>query len=203
MSLSKWLPCDFEQCHPLLWGGGILVDHWSTISSFYLCWKPCNVFIYSSYIIISKPEGVWFFIKLNVWVCEPNWTWLYSISYISMYVCIGIYYFERRGLWQHVSLRWPQGNCQLWEDCFMNQAANLEPLNLRDKYSPYTAVSSVLTTRPASILQEIDWHLQHGSTHCIQMWTVQRTVTTELPWNVLSSMLYFDTYRISNSLYAI
>ena len=22
-------------CHPLLWGGGILVDHWSTISSFY------------------------------------------------------------------------------------------------------------------------------------------------------------------------
>ena len=33
MSLSKWLPCDFEQCHPLLWGGGILVDHWSTISS--------------------------------------------------------------------------------------------------------------------------------------------------------------------------
>ena len=34
MSLSKWLPCDFEQCHPLLWSGGILVDHWSTISSF-------------------------------------------------------------------------------------------------------------------------------------------------------------------------
>ena len=23
-------------CHPLLWGGGILVDHWSTISSLYL-----------------------------------------------------------------------------------------------------------------------------------------------------------------------
>ena len=38
MSLSKWLPCDFEQCHPLLWGGGILVDHWSTISSWFLVW---------------------------------------------------------------------------------------------------------------------------------------------------------------------
>ena len=25
------------RCHPLLWGGGILVDHWSTISSF-----PCS-----------------------------------------------------------------------------------------------------------------------------------------------------------------
>ena len=37
MSLSKWLPCDFEQCHPLLWGGGILVDHWSTISSWISC----------------------------------------------------------------------------------------------------------------------------------------------------------------------
>ena len=24
-------------CHPLLWGGGILVDHWSTISSLFLC----------------------------------------------------------------------------------------------------------------------------------------------------------------------
>ena len=37
MSLSKWLPCDFEQCHPLLWSGGILVDHWSTISSSSCC----------------------------------------------------------------------------------------------------------------------------------------------------------------------
>ena len=34
MSLSKWLPCDFEQCHPLLWSGGFLVNHWSTISSY-------------------------------------------------------------------------------------------------------------------------------------------------------------------------
>ena len=39
MSLSKWLPCDFEQCHPLLWGGGILVDHWSTISSCHSTFK--------------------------------------------------------------------------------------------------------------------------------------------------------------------
>ena len=36
MSLSKWLPCDFEQCHPLLWSWGILVDHWSTISNLVL-----------------------------------------------------------------------------------------------------------------------------------------------------------------------
>ena len=30
---------DFEQCHPLLWGEGILVDHWSTISSFHCLWR--------------------------------------------------------------------------------------------------------------------------------------------------------------------
>ena len=37
-------------CHPLLWGGGILVDHWSTISSLLWCikfelnwnWKKMN-----------------------------------------------------------------------------------------------------------------------------------------------------------------
>ena len=40
MPLSKWLPCDFEQCHPLLWSGGILVDHWSTISSLYQSKTP-------------------------------------------------------------------------------------------------------------------------------------------------------------------
>ena len=34
-------------CHPLLWGGGILVDHWST-SSCYMCYKvisKCHGFI--------------------------------------------------------------------------------------------------------------------------------------------------------------
>ena len=29
-------------CHPLLWGGGILVDHWSTISSLYLTNLLCH-----------------------------------------------------------------------------------------------------------------------------------------------------------------
>ena len=50
MSLSKWLPCDFEQCHPLLWGGGILIDHWSTISSF--LWCPCVVSSFAQLILI-------------------------------------------------------------------------------------------------------------------------------------------------------
>ena len=79
MSLSKGLPCNFERCsvaiHPLplatLWGGGILVDHWSTISSYFCriiiillswlvyyywchlslgyCWKSCLSRVYSNY----------------------------------------------------------------------------------------------------------------------------------------------------------
>ena len=54
MSLSKWLPCDFEQCHPLLWGGGILVDHWSTISS--CIW--CKAITYTSAELWSiEPQG--------------------------------------------------------------------------------------------------------------------------------------------------
>ena len=31
-------------CHPLLWGGGILVDHWSTISSFGLVYSLASFF---------------------------------------------------------------------------------------------------------------------------------------------------------------
>ena len=49
MSLPKWLPCDFEQCHPLLWSGGILVDHWSTISSW--------IFISYHIFLLNQVEG--------------------------------------------------------------------------------------------------------------------------------------------------
>ena len=59
-------------CHPLLWGGGILVDHWSTISSCY--W-------------ISKSFSI---LKVECWhLCQPNssfsqvelTTWLFSFKY--------------------------------------------------------------------------------------------------------------------------
>ena len=53
MSLSKWLPCVFltmincnppiAHCHPLLCGGGILVDHWSAISSYHSYWWPGEI----------------------------------------------------------------------------------------------------------------------------------------------------------------
>ena len=53
----KLLKCNppIAPYYPLLWGGGILVDHWSTISSFklkwielnlikmYLMWVPCHL----------------------------------------------------------------------------------------------------------------------------------------------------------------
>ena len=48
-------------CHPLLWGGGILVDHWSTISSFNLCpqYLKCICFLYSEVkITMDSPTFV-------------------------------------------------------------------------------------------------------------------------------------------------
>ena len=58
MSLSKWLPCDFEQCHPFLWGGGILVDHWSTISSCACRYAvtPCKYECHSKDLTFVKAE---------------------------------------------------------------------------------------------------------------------------------------------------
>ena len=37
-------------CYPLLWGGGILVDHWSTISSWYLLWYNVNLIYWLVYV---------------------------------------------------------------------------------------------------------------------------------------------------------
>ena len=54
-------------CHPFLWGGGILVDHWSTISS---CFKNCHRFypgpneltwglgMYQSRVVIGSNNGL-------------------------------------------------------------------------------------------------------------------------------------------------
>ena len=40
-TMFNWNP-PIAHCHPLLWGGGILVDHWSTISS--LIWISLKLF---------------------------------------------------------------------------------------------------------------------------------------------------------------
>ena len=76
MSLSKWLPCEFEQCHPLLWGAGILVDHWSTISSFHLChsWKSLENWINwdKKIIIHGKP---------NIIICFYHSYLNYEVAY--------------------------------------------------------------------------------------------------------------------------
>ena len=57
-------------CHPLLWGGGILVDHWSTISSYisdtavrwyHLCVTPpewVNKFYCDWFVTLHKLHGI-------------------------------------------------------------------------------------------------------------------------------------------------
>ena len=70
-------------CHPLLWGGGILVDHWSTISScacicrrtwpwtghdtFWIAMalKECNP---CDCLVINKCYGSFIFIKVSLYI---------------------------------------------------------------------------------------------------------------------------------------
>ena len=68
MSLSKWLPCDFEQCHPLLWSGGILVDHWSTISS---CFESGISFASGNIKAASVPSVIYGLI-IRLWSFCPG-----------------------------------------------------------------------------------------------------------------------------------
>ena len=62
-------------CHPLLWDGGILVDHWSTISS--LQWN-------------SQLSWVWWFwettLGMQVWFSgSVKWFFLYLLKYFKIY----------------------------------------------------------------------------------------------------------------------
>ena len=73
----KWLPCDFEQCHPLLGGGGILVDHWSTISSLSLN-QNGPVFFVSDVVEVCQiyklqKQHAWQLIHYSNWnnICCP------------------------------------------------------------------------------------------------------------------------------------
>ena len=52
-------------CHPLLWGGGILVDHWSTISSLLWCIK-----FELNWIGIERK---WIELELNWKILNPIW----------------------------------------------------------------------------------------------------------------------------------
>ena len=45
-------------CYPLLWGGGILVDHWSTISSFIISPAPWSCWRASEGILVSLHPSV-------------------------------------------------------------------------------------------------------------------------------------------------
>ena len=49
-------------CHPLLWGGGILVDHWSTISSFILFLN--TIFMVIKYPSLSIFSKLWYLVTL-------------------------------------------------------------------------------------------------------------------------------------------
>ena len=101
MSLSKGLPCDFEQCHPLLWGGGILVDHWSTISSLI---QISQKFILMCPIVNMSP-------LVQVMACQ-------QIGDKPLPEPM------RPNLWHH----WIIGAHKSWRTCLLNQWTNIIPL---------------------------------------------------------------------------
>ena len=59
-------------CHPLLWGGGILVDHWSTISSFFL-------------FIVGNCTSALFVVEMSWWGPILHW-WAYNPNHVEMCV---------------------------------------------------------------------------------------------------------------------
>ena len=85
-------------CHPLLWGGGILVDHWSTISSFFylyiiingavsshtfttqLLWMSENT-LNSSYCHPILKVWTWWLLRVRSW----KWYTLYILWYPQCY----------------------------------------------------------------------------------------------------------------------
>ena len=82
-------------CHPLLWGGGILVDHWSTISSFFL-W---NVIIHQcSNFSSSLTKPLYRLRHVFTWHC---FTW------IKILACI----IHSSQIW---ILHWPNTDYAYW-----------------------------------------------------------------------------------------
>ena len=160
MSLSKWLPCDFEQCHPLLWGGGILVDHWSTISSF--VWKshenmsPCTGSrVNSNYEQIASQVRAQF--RMRAWESHRHLLPPTAMSNVSTHW----------GLLTHICI------------------SNLTSIGLDNDLSPFENVvwkMAPTLSRPQCVnhlamthLSKTDWHQLKCTTH----WTQQQVNTRQ------------------------
>ena len=83
--------------------------------------------------------------------CSENWANnKKGVDELMTHINIHTYHILRlycmRQKWEHVSMHWQQGKCQLCANCFLSwmPAANWGSLNLRDTYPPPTTVSSVV-----------------------------------------------------------
>ena len=88
-------------CYPLLQGGGILVDHWSTISSLLIMWCILNnhlqwyefIVVYNECLYVSviwiafvKIEDAWVFVRFLIF--DTQWCqWPHRV-FCSHYLCI-------------------------------------------------------------------------------------------------------------------
>ena len=82
-------------CHPLLWGGGILVDHWSTISSCSLFLRvqltPAFVQIMSRHRPGYKPFSEPMMVRLLTHICitRPQWVKILTTRAFYILSCFG------------------------------------------------------------------------------------------------------------------
>ena len=69
-------------CHPLLWGGGILVDHWSTISSYIRTHEIQNfdVWLYNLEQVLYRFEYVWCFKITHIRCLYSDVVWQTTLS---------------------------------------------------------------------------------------------------------------------------
>ena len=81
-------------CHPLLWGGGILVDHWSTISSFTrlgAAWTK-HIELTSQKYPWEKTTAGWIVILLIYVYIYIYKTWGISYNKFDSMESLGVYY---------------------------------------------------------------------------------------------------------------
>ena len=77
-------------CHPLLWGGGILVDHWSTISSwFWNCMITCQNLHFGKYVGLTVCLSVCLSVCL-LSVCLSVFCLSVCLS-VRLSVCLSLY----------------------------------------------------------------------------------------------------------------
>ena len=103
-------------CHPLLWGGGILVDHWSTISSSLWQRSPWKTDIIQHADAFCVTQLGLVMHKYFIYLCPRLLYLLTTARCGSRFECIISKFFMQKRKWCHccaIALRWMAQNLNL------------------------------------------------------------------------------------------